>query len=613
MKRIEEIAQRKLRDIKIPKIVRVGALLLWNTRWTRLLLFCIPIIIYFLPLLLTGKNEAPGDPDYYFGLYEGFRKTVLDYHQFPWWDPWISGGVPLFGNVQFGLISISAPLVLVFGTPIGLKLSLLLYGVIAFFGARRLFLRYFKTSEVRSIALAYVFAFCGFFAARAYMGHFTFSLAAYTPWAVYYYLYLHEKRVWIKFAVVLALLIDTAPHYTAIMTVDILALLFIAETVRMLWRRHDKLVVAAYKQRIKEAAKAAVLFILLVGVRMFYVLNFYNDYHRALDLASEKFTTVQNGFLAMWWYPNFTTAPARGLTWSWGEIETYIGTGTFLAVSLILVAWLHYKKNFARQFSRSIVFLLLLFLIFFALGMGDFSRFSPYAIAQKLPLFNAMRVATRWIFWDACIVLIIIAAYKGKRFARTITFLCIVAAVELLIRYPVLISQAYNMPVSQYRSATASFYQDKYNRVPRASYANNKQLVKKYWYDQNLYESTMNNIGEPLASDSLLYKTFLGETYRCQYFPDRIPCPFVVTNNARVTYWSPDEIKLVRTGPGPIDLDMNPGRGWRVNNVYVFGALKSVTATDYFKFDYSGKQKTFDIVYAPKLSPSYIWWKLHHF
>lgn len=602
----------KFRQYKVVDVITTACVYVWSKRWLRILILCSPIVIYYLPLLLTGNNESPGDPDYYIALYEGFRKTVLVYHQFPWWDPWIAGGVPLFGNIQFGLISISSPLVLLFGAPMGLKLSLLIYGFIAFFGMKRLLMRYFQSTELRAIALAYVFTFCGYFEARAYMGHFTFPLAAFTPWAVYYYLYIHERRAWLKFAVVMGLLIDTAPHYTAIMTVYVLGILFIIETVRLHRLKSDfSLTVTQRRERFIALIKAVALFVILTGYRMFFVVEFFKDYQRALDVGAEKFTTLQNAFIAMWGSPNFVTSPYRGLTWGWGEIETYIGIGTLVGICLILLAWiLYYRKNFRPQFSRSIVTLFVVFILFLLLGMGDFSRLSPYALAQYLPLFSAMRVATRWIFWDACIVLLILAAYRGRKFGRTITLVCLLAAIELLIRYPVIMSQAYFLPTYQYRSATAPFYQERYNRVPRPAYAHDKQFQQQFWFDQNLYESTKNNVGEPLASDSLLYKTYLGATYRCQYLPNRIPCPFVTTNNARITYWSPNHIKLVRTGPGEIKLDMNPGDGWRVNNTYPFGVDKSVTATAYFQFG-NDNAKTYDIVYAPKLTPSWMAWKIN--
>ncbi len=613
MKQLKKIAKNK-KVKKVIKRVKPTLLYIWQHRWSRILILCLPVVIYYLPLLLTGNKERPGDSDYYFALYEGFRKSVLTYHQFPWWDPWISGGVPLFGNIEFGLISVASPLVLLFGPVIGIKLSLLVYGLIAFFGARRLLQRYFQSSELRSIALAYVFAFSGFFAARS-SGHFTFPLVSFSPWLIYFFLYVRERYAWLKFALIYSLLLDTAPHYAAIMTTDTLALLFVFGTLRLGRNKNRKLTFSVFmpRDRLFALAKAALLIIVLIGYRMYYVLDFYKDYRRTLAVSSETFTTVQNGFLALWGQPNYNDASSHGLHWGWIEVEAYIGIGTLVAILAILFAWLFYKKKFAKQFSRPIWWIVALFVLFFALGMGDFSRFAPYTLAQKLPLFSDMRVATRWLYWDSCLVLVIIAAYKGKKYAGAVTLFAILAALELLVRYPLLISRAYTVPTLQYRSAAAPFYQEKYNRVPRPEYQNNKAWNKEFWYDQNLYESTKNNIGEPLASDSLLYKTYYGATWRCQYFPDRVPCPFVVSDNAKVAYWSPNHIKLERTGPGPIDLDMNPGRGWKINGQYVFEQGKSVDAMAYFKFGQGqDNQKAYDIVYAPKFSPNWFGSKLDH-
>ena len=596
--------------------LRAGWLVLWGNRWFRIALLCAPIVLYYLPLLLTGNKIAAGDEDYYTALYAAFRRIVLDYHQFPWWDPWIAGGVPLFGNIQFGLISIPTPFVLLFGAPFGLKVSLVAYGIIGFFGVRRLLSRYFNTPQLRAVAIAYIFIFCGFFAARARMGHFTFPLAALTPWILYYCFYITERRAWLKLGIWLSLLILSSPHYIAIMTLYIVAGIVAWKAGRAIIQTQGvRPALRKYQATVMAILKAAAMVAALTAYRMFYVLDFFRDHQRALDISSEKYTTLHNVFQAIWWNPNFVTTPDQGLTWGWGEIETYIGFTTLLALCLIGVAALvYYRKNFRQQFSRSVIIMVVVLMIFLLVGLGDFARFAPYKLAQHLPLFSAMRVATRWVFWVAGVVLLILAAYRGRRFARTITCLCIIAAVELLIRYPVLISGPYFITTYQYRSATAPFYEERYNRVPRPQYANDVQYQKDYWFDQNLYESTQNNIGQVFASDSLLYKAALGETIRCGVGAiNRMPCPFVRSHNAVVTYWSPNTIKLKRTAPGPIELDMNPGSGWRVNDTYPFRSAGSVSATAQFIFgDEPKPANTYTVTYAPRLSPAWINWKLTH-
>ncbi|HSW74483.1 MAG TPA: hypothetical protein VLG16_01290 [Candidatus Saccharimonadales bacterium] len=604
-----------LRDIGAVRRMELIIRKVWAVRWARIAILSLPILIYYLPLLLSGNKISAGDPDYYMSLYEGFRRSVLEFHQFPWWDPWIAGGVPLFGNVQFGLVSVPTPFVLLFGTAFGIKLGMFVYGIIGFFGARRLFYRYFGTSPARAIALAYVFVFCGFFAARVRMGHITFPLAVLTPWILYYYFYIQEKGSWWKFALWLSLLILSSPHYIAIMTVYMVGIIFAVDVIRKFWvlkqrQRNLKSLWAKNKQWFMKLLKAAALIILLTAYRMYYVIDFFRDHQRKLSVSNEHYTGLKNIFQAIWWHADFVHTPNQGLLWGWGEIATYIGFTTFIAICLIFVSWLFYRKKFLSQFSHSLVGMVIVAFTFMMMGMGDFARWAPYALAQKLPLFSAMRVSTRWIFWVACMSLVIIAAYKGRKYARTITVLCFIAAIELLIRYPATMPQPYFIHTTQYRAASAPFYEERYNHVPRPQYINDRQFQKDYWFDQNLLESTDNNVGQVFASDSLLYEAALGQTIRCGIGAgNRMPCPFVESNNAKVTYWSPAKVIVERTGPGAIELDMNPGRGWRVNDLYPFTKGKSVSPTDRFLFGGDNK-KTYTITYAPKFSPSWFIWKI---
>src|SRR5687768_16141335 len=87
------------------------------------LVLSMPVVLFCLSFLLTGDRLGPGDADYLIQTQEAMRRSILEFHQFPWWNPWVSGGVPLFANPQFGLISLQTPLTLLFGSIIGYKLA----------------------------------------------------------------------------------------------------------------------------------------------------------------------------------------------------------------------------------------------------------------------------------------------------------------------------------------------------------------------------------------------------------------------------------------------------------------------------------------------------------
>src|SRR3954454_19615322 len=74
------------------------------------------------PLLSHPGRLAFGDWEYFTAKYEAGRRSIVDYGQFPWWDPWTRGGFPLAANPLYGVFGVAMPLVLRFGTTAGLGL-----------------------------------------------------------------------------------------------------------------------------------------------------------------------------------------------------------------------------------------------------------------------------------------------------------------------------------------------------------------------------------------------------------------------------------------------------------------------------------------------------------
>jgi len=91
-----------------------------------------------VPYLSGPENLGFGDWDLYLSRYEAVRRTVLEWRQFPWWDPWCRGGFPLAANPQCGVFGVATPLVLALGTSVGMRIAQLVCLLIAMEGARRL-------------------------------------------------------------------------------------------------------------------------------------------------------------------------------------------------------------------------------------------------------------------------------------------------------------------------------------------------------------------------------------------------------------------------------------------------------------------------------------------
>lgn len=89
-------------------------------------------------LLLHLDHGGRGDWDYHTAWALAARRTVLDFHQWPAWNPWHCGGMVSAANLQSRAWSPSLLLVLPFGEVLGNRLWALLMLAAGFLGTRRL-------------------------------------------------------------------------------------------------------------------------------------------------------------------------------------------------------------------------------------------------------------------------------------------------------------------------------------------------------------------------------------------------------------------------------------------------------------------------------------------
>jgi len=178
----------------------------------------LPVIIYVFKFSLLYRNGIfrGEDWDYFAQTYQAARQTILYYHQFPWWNAWSLGGVPLFANPQFGLFSFPMLLVLLFGTIPGLHISIFLYFILGFWGMYLLLQRLGSGSKIISVLLAYIWIFSSFNVYHLAGGHFTFAVYLLSPWAFLAVLNIQKRFGWLWFGLVATVLIQTAAHYLTV-------------------------------------------------------------------------------------------------------------------------------------------------------------------------------------------------------------------------------------------------------------------------------------------------------------------------------------------------------------------------------------------------------------
>lgn len=566
-----------------------------------ILVLSLPILLFCFEMLLTGNRIPAGDPDYLMQTSIAARESLLQYRQFPWWNPWISGGVPLFANPQFGLLSLPMLFAIPFGGIIGYKLAIATYFLLGFYGLLLLFRKGFKTPLSTSILLSYIWTFGTFLTYRS-LGHYTFLTIQFLPLALYFLFARNSiKRSWLYFGIVTSLAALAAAHNMTILSFLLLSMFIFAEILKLIYisrkKNHNERL-ALINQNLMFFLKAGFVFIILTGYRLFFTLQYLQDYPRSQIASPEPTVGIGKALFAIFGpVSQFYNTPQHP-QWSWMEASAYIGLATGVAALLVLFLLYRKRKKIKRDSLYMPSVVAGIWGLCFLLGLGAFAgRFSPYLLMRHLPILSSIRVATRWLALCSFLTLIFIALYKRQKFRRVINILLLISVIELFVLSRPQLDNPYIFPPRVTRH-NQSFEQQTHFNVQRGGIA----------YDENLSETTLNNYGQIIAGDALIDTREVSQvplhTKRCDVDEG---CPFVMSRNARVNYWSPNKIILERTGSGSILLNMNPGSCWLVNNTYIFTDLKvSDPEKDFIIADTSSN---IELKCQPRFSLGWLFWK----
>jgi len=109
--------------------------------------------------------------------------SVHRYHQFPLWNPFLCGGMPLLGDPQSHFLTPWFFLTLMFGPVVGLHLEVILYDAIAWAGGYVLG-RVLGMRRISTICIGTAFAGSSWFFLRAGEGHLVILVFIYLPWII---------------------------------------------------------------------------------------------------------------------------------------------------------------------------------------------------------------------------------------------------------------------------------------------------------------------------------------------------------------------------------------------------------------------------------------------
>ena len=333
------------------------------------------------PHLGNLHSRTWNDWDHHFIYRAVPRDTLLRFHQFPLWNPYEYGGMPLLAHPESSFLSPAFLLDLWLGPVVAPKLSIPLHLCLGLLGMYWLS-RLLRLSRLAAYLPGMIFLLNSSYALHLHEGHTWYLPYAYVPYAVIFYLKALERRAWAALSgAVIALMILEGGIYPAPLTVLFLAAFSLVLTAR------DRSVAPAkaWLATMLWAAGGA-------AVKLLPSIALLSEYpRRTSSWESIRLIALPKMFFGEL-YENLDRI--RGIVrepfWFWHEYGYYIGWVPILLLAVYLLL------RFSRQgVCRTEVFfdVGVLFLVF---GLGNFGPLAPWLLLHALPLFGSLHVSSRF-------------------------------------------------------------------------------------------------------------------------------------------------------------------------------------------------------------------------
>jgi|GEM_PF-1972236 len=333
------------------------------------------VALAFLAPLLWKLQAVGGELDwrYFQMLWEVDRKSVMEFGQFPLWNPYYCGGNAQLGNPQSQFFSLATPVSLLLGAAVGIKAHIFIHYLLGFYGAWRL-ARAHQLQPLGALGAALVFGLSGFFAMRAGGGHSAFLPFFFLPWAAFFYdVGKRHLAGAVGLGLTLALQLMEGGMYPFSLTGGMLAFLAVFD----LWT-------AAQSRRavVRTAVGALLVMLVAAAVKLVVVLEFTSEFPRQVPVKdSLNLSRVLSMFIG-----RQMGRQCEGCVYVWPEYINYVGP-VVLAVflgSLGRLADLRWRRAYVVAACATLLLI------------GDHGPWAPYVLLHNMPPYDSLRVPGRW-------------------------------------------------------------------------------------------------------------------------------------------------------------------------------------------------------------------------
>ena len=524
-----------------------------NIKKTNLLFITIAILITlsgWIPFIIHINDIGIQDQGFFLQQYEGIRKTIIEYGQFPYWHPWHTGGTPLFARPDIGLFSIESLFAILFGTVKGLNIAILAYLIIGVSGMFML-IKDYTSNWIIMIWGSVLFGLQS--TATLHIGtagHIAMLPYVWFPWIVFL-----GKRIpnslksSIILGIILSLIINSSIYYISIFNFILLAFVLIYEFLKNIRNRF-------YYYNI---VVMSLLFLTLSIYKIMLSLEVILQFPREISthISIPLYTFLKALIIPFHNIYTITVAPY----WRWHEVGCYIGLLALLMFIFSMIKKIRWWHICA--------------IITVSLAINSTSKYLPGYWIRELPGFKTMWVITRWRFLS--VFFIILGSVQGckiilekSNMQKYKNYLYLLIALSTIL---ILSNQYHIWNQNKWISKEETI---KLLRLKSDSIINSSAKVPMHCY----YATTFNGIGLLNSYENMLGYSGYTENYDTRRIPieDRknYKGEVYALDRTPIKYqWTPNKILINTSNKTKVVINQNPGNQWFLNGQQLFPELKS--------------------------------------
>lgn len=352
-------------------------------------------LVALWPTIRSGDSwSSRYDWRYFETMSEMARRSVLWYRELPLWNPYSCGGEVGLANPQSLEGSPTFLLVLLFGTPLGFKLSMLVYLTLGIFGMA-LLARRLDIGWTGSIVAGLSFGLSGYHALHLAVGHINFAGALLYPLLLYFFIRSTEDlRHLIWAGAVAGWIASLGGTFTPAMAGEVLILW---ATMQALWPMESEQHTGS---RLRDGLRVygllvalGLLALCLSAYRMLPTLEFILDHPRPPFRRTPDVTLLKQVVFDLFAYRDF--GPLSGRKYWSHEYTARLPQVVIPLLMTPLAVYLLRGKSALSDQSKLLRRLWLLTIVSILLSLGNFSPIAPWSLLQKLPVLRDLRVPSR--------------------------------------------------------------------------------------------------------------------------------------------------------------------------------------------------------------------------